>query len=189
METLARPRPLDYDCLIAPTPAPMSCWRHALIRVTTRHATEFVDITEQLDALVAISGIRARLINVQALHTTVGIVVNEHEPLLLTDFESTLHKVAPIDVRYRHDDLSIRTRNLTPNERVNGHAHCRALLLTTSACLNAVDGRLLLGQWQRVFLVELDGPRERIVSVMILGEAADQAPGLSVVTRDDSGRD
>jgi secondary thiamine-phosphate synthase enzyme len=189
METLASPRPFDHDCLIAPTPAPVSCWRHALIQVTTRRATEFVDITDRLDAVVATSGIRARLINVQALHTTTGIVVNEHEPLLLTDFESTLNKVAPIDVRYHHDDLSIRTRNLTPNERVNGHAHCRALLLATSACLNAVDGRVLLGQWQRVFLAELDGPRDRIVSVMILGEAADRAGSLKAVTRGDVGRD
>ena len=146
--------------------------RHALLRVTTRRATEFVDITDRLAAIVAASGVRARLVNIQTLHTTTGIVVNEHEPLLLTDLESTLERAAPADASYRHDDVSVRTVNLTANERVNGHAHCRALLLPMSACLNVVDGRLLLGRWQRVFLVELDGPRERVLSLMVIGDMA-----------------
>jgi secondary thiamine-phosphate synthase enzyme len=146
--------------------------RHALIRVTTTRATEFVDVTDRLGAIVAASGVRARLVNIQTLHTTTGIVVNEHEPLLLTDLESTLERAAPADASYRHDDVSVRTVNLTANERVNGHAHCRALLLPMSACLNVVDGRLLLGRWQRVFLVELDGPRERVLSLMVIGDMA-----------------
>ena len=69
-------------------------------------------------------------------------------------------RAAPRDGRYRHDDPAVRTVNLTADERPNGHAHCRALLLPTSVCLNIVDGRLQLGRWQRVFFVELDGPRE-----------------------------
>lgn len=150
--------------------------RHALIRVTTTRATEFVDVTDRLGTIVAASGVRARLVNIQTLHTTTGIVVNEHEPLLLTDLESTLERAAPADASYRHDDVSVRTVNLTANERVNGHAHCRALLLPMSACLNVVDGRLLLGRWQRVFLVELDGPRERVLSLMVIGDTADAAP-------------
>jgi secondary thiamine-phosphate synthase enzyme len=149
--------------------------RHALIRVTTTRATEFVDVTDRLGAIVAASGVRARLVNIQTLHTTTGIVVNEHEPLLLTDLESTLERAAPADASYRHDDVSVRTVNLTANERVNGHAHCRALLLPMSACLNVVDGRLLLGRWQRVFLVELDGPRERVLSLMVIGDMAGRA--------------
>ena len=60
---------------------------------------------------------------------------------------------------------------MTDAERPNGHAHCQALLLPSSACLNVVQGRLRLGQWQRVFFVELDGPRERDLSVLIVGEA------------------
>jgi secondary thiamine-phosphate synthase enzyme len=60
--------------------------------------------------------------------------------------------------------------NLVEEERPNGHAHCRALLLPSSACLNVTEGRLQLGRWQRVFLVELDGPRERSVSVLLFGE-------------------
>ena len=70
-----------------------------------------------------------------------------------------------------HDDVAARTVNLTADERINGHGHCRALLLGPSACLNVIDGRLLLGRWQRVFMVELDGPRARECSVLILGES------------------
>ena len=61
--------------------------------------------------------------------------------------------------------------NLNPGERPNGSSHCKALVLATSACLNVVDGRLQLGRWQRVFLVELDGPRSRDISVLLMGEA------------------
>ncbi|HKC54543.1 MAG TPA: secondary thiamine-phosphate synthase enzyme YjbQ, partial [Vicinamibacterales bacterium] len=107
---------------------------------------------------------------IQTLHTTTAIVVNEGEPLLLSDFAALLEEAAPRDRRYRHDDLIARTVNITAEERVNGHAHCRALLLPTSACLNVCGGTLMLGMWQRVFLVELDGTRVRHISVLIAGE-------------------
>lgn len=143
---------------------------HAHIRIATDRPTEFIDLTERIDALVAQSGIRFGFVNVQSLHTTAAIIVNENEPLLLTDFDALLERLNPADAIYRHDDLSLRTVNLTADERVNGHAHCRALFLGVSACINVVYGRLHLGAWQRVFLVELDGPRDREVSVLILGE-------------------
>ena len=60
--------------------------------------------------------------------------------------------------------------NVTPDERINGYAHCQALLLGPSASLNVIDGKLLLGRWQRVLMVELDGPRAREISVLVRGE-------------------
>ena len=152
------------------TLAPTSTCRHTKVRITTERPTEFVDLTDRLRELVAEAGIRFGFVNVQTLHTTTAIVVNEFEPLLLADFATLLQTVAPCDAGYRHDDVTARTVNLTADERINGHSHCRALLLGASACLNVVDGRLLLGRWQRVFMVELDGPRAREVSVLILGE-------------------
>jgi secondary thiamine-phosphate synthase enzyme len=150
--------------------APASSDRHTAIRINTSCPTEFIDLTDRLDLLIAASGIRTGLLNVQSLHTTVGIVVNEHEPLLLTDFVTLLEKSAPRRASYRHDDMAARTVNLTVDERTNGHAHCQALLLGSNVCLNVDRGHLRLGRWQRVFLVELDGPRERQISVVILGE-------------------
>ncbi len=152
------------------TLAPTFIYRHTRARITTERPTEFIDLTEDLQRLLTESRIAIGFLNVQSLHTTAAIVVNEREPLLLDDFETVLESVAPGETRYRHDDLTARTVNLTPNEHPNGHAHCKALLLGSSVCLNVVEGRLLLGRWQRVFLAELDGPREREISVLILGE-------------------
>jgi secondary thiamine-phosphate synthase enzyme len=149
---------------------PATC-HHARIRVTTERPVEFIDLTDRIEALAAQTGVHAGLVNIQSLHTTAAIVVNEHEPLLLADFVALLARVAPRDATYRHDDMNARTVNLAPGERPNGHAHCHALLLGASASLNLADGRLQLGRWQRVFLVELDGPRVREVSVLVLGEA------------------
>lgn len=157
------------------TLAPVSRHRHTTIRIPTERPTDFIDVTGHLETLVAAAGVRFGLVNVQTLHTTTAIVVNELEPLLLEDAADLLERAAPSAARYRHDDVTIRTVNVTPDERVNGHAHCRALLLGPSACLNVVEGRLLLGRWQRVFLVELDGPRVREISVLILGEGTDEA--------------
>jgi len=151
---------------------PTALCHHDRIRVATQGAMEFIDLTDQIEALVAGAGIHAGLINIQSLHTTAAIVVNEHEPLLLGDFDALLSRAAPGDACYRHDDMDVRTVNLAPGERPNGHAHCRALLLPTSALLNIAGGRLQIGRWQRIFLVEFDGPRAREVSVLVLGEGA-----------------
>ena len=152
------------------TLAPSSISRYLTIRVTTRARTEFVDLTDHLNAVVGGLRIRVGLINVQSLHTTTAIVVNEHEPLLLCDFAALLEQAAPAHAVYRHDDASARTVNVLPDERINGHAHCRALLLPPSVVLNVVEGRIALGRWQRVFLVELDGARDREVSLVVFGE-------------------
>jgi secondary thiamine-phosphate synthase enzyme len=149
--------------------APTAC-RHTQIRVRTEQPTDFVDLTDRLKALVNEAGIRLGFVVVQSLHTTVAVVVNENEPLLLTDFATALENAAPATARYRHDDSAMRTVNVTADERVNGHAHCRALFLGFSVCINVIDGTLHLGAWQRVFLAELDGPRDRELSVMVVGE-------------------
>jgi secondary thiamine-phosphate synthase enzyme len=144
--------------------------RHTRISITTKNPTEFVDLTEQVNALVADAGLHIGVVHIQSLHTTTAIVVNEHEPLLLADFVALLSNTAPRDAAYRHDDMKVRTVNLTPGERANGHAHCRALLLGSAVSLNVADGSVQLGQWQRIFLVELDGPRVREISVLLSGE-------------------
>ena len=154
------------------TLAPAAACRHSRIRVETSRPAEFVDITDRIAASVADMGIHDGLVNVQSLHTTAAILVNEHEPLLLLDFAALLARIAPEHGVYQHDDMAARTVNLAPGERPNGHAHCRALLMPSSASLNVAGGRLQLGRWQRVFLVELDGPRSREISLIVLGAGA-----------------
>ena len=152
------------------TVAPSPTCRHTTIRIDTQRPTQFVDLTPDLEAFIAASGVQSGLLNVQSLHTTAAIVVNEHEPLLLGDMSALLERLAPVDQVYRHDNITLRTVNCVIGEPPNGHSHCRALLLAPSAALNLVDGKLQLGRWQRVFLVELDGPRTRDVSLRLLGE-------------------
>jgi secondary thiamine-phosphate synthase enzyme len=142
---------------------------HMEFLVATARPTEFVDLTERIDAFVRQTGMSFGIVNIQSLHTTAGIVANEHEPLLLADFDGLLSRIAPLAGGYEHDDASRRTVNLSPGEPANGHAHCRALLLPSSMSVNVVNGRLRIGRWQRIFLVELDGPRRRQVSVVAFG--------------------
>ncbi len=139
------------------------------LQVSTGSATAFIDLTDRLNEFVSASEVWCGTVVVQSTHTTTALVVNEHESLLLVDFESLLERLAPRGMAYWHDELPLRT-GIPAHEPRNGHAHCRALLLPTSATLIVDAGRLLLGRWQRVFLVELDGPRERTVSVLVSGE-------------------
>jgi octaprenyl-diphosphate synthase len=135
----------------------------------TAHATEFVDITAQLRDEVRRAGLRIGRVHLQSLHTTLGLAVNENEPLLLRDFQKLLEKLAPSGAGYEHDDFA-RRMEVALDEPVNGHAHCRQLLLTGFATLLVEDGELVLGRWQSVFAVELDGPRERELAIQLDGE-------------------
>ncbi len=153
------------------TLAPARTCCHTTFQVCTASATEFVDITEPLVAFTRMSGFVVGTVNIQTTHTTTGLIVNEHEALLLQDFEALLGRLAPREHTYAHDDLT-RRAGVDASEPLNGHAHCRALMLPASVVLNIVDGRLALGTWQRVFLAELDGPRERTLTVVAHGVPA-----------------
>jgi secondary thiamine-phosphate synthase enzyme len=139
-----------------------------LVHLRTKRPLEFVDLTALVAERVLRSGISEGMVTVQSRHTTAALVVNENEPLLVEDFEDLLERWAPEGARYRHNDLAAREAP-PPDERPNAHAHARALLLGASVALNVVAGEVDLGAWQSIFLVELDGPRSRTVSVQVLG--------------------
>jgi secondary thiamine-phosphate synthase enzyme len=139
------------------------------LAIRTREAVEVVDLTARIEAFLEKAALEAGWVNVQSRHTTTGIVVNENEPGLLRDALALLERLAPRGAGYAHDALHLRP-GVPPDERPNGHAHAKALLLRTAETVNVASGRLQLGTWQRVLLVELDGPREREVSLLALGE-------------------
>jgi secondary thiamine-phosphate synthase enzyme len=113
--------------------------------------------------------VRNGLVHVYSTHTTAAIRINENEELLLRDFERFLDRVAPAgNGAYEHDEIERRV-GVPPDEPVNGHSHCRHLLLASSETLPVVDGALALGRWQRIFLIELCSSRERDVVVQVLG--------------------
>lgn len=130
---------------------------------------EFVDITEEVERAVAACGVREGIALVFSCHTTAAVRINENEPLLLRDMEEFLKRLAPRDLYYCHNDFGIRTHNMTPEECPNAHAHLQHLLLGASEAVPIQGGKLALGRWQRIFLVELDQPRERKVLVQVVG--------------------
>jgi secondary thiamine-phosphate synthase enzyme len=143
------------------------------LTLRTDRAPHFLDLTPTVTSFVQQTDVLAGTVLVFSKHTTAAIVANEQEPLLLQDMADLLCRLAPPTARYQHDDLTMRTVNLTADEPKNGHAHCQHLFLGASIQFPVVDGCLDLGQWQRIFLVELDSPRTRQVVLQVSGIRAE----------------
>jgi secondary thiamine-phosphate synthase enzyme len=146
-----------------------------LLKVRTTKEPEFIDITEEIINLIIESGVNDGFVLVYSKHTTAAIKINENEPLLLKDMEEFLKRIAPKDANYHHNDFAVRTVNMNEDECPNGHAHCAHLLLSTSESIPIINSKIALGQWQRIFFVELDSGfakngREREVLVQIIGD-------------------
>jgi len=141
------------------------------LEFATSEATEFIDLTDRIRERVMQAGLRTGRVHLQSLHTTVGLCVNENELLLHRDFEAMLERIAPIGAGYEHDDFT-RRFDIAVDEPVNGHAHCRQLLLSAFLTLLVEEGQLVLGRWQSVLAVELDGPRRRELALQLEGEFA-----------------
>jgi secondary thiamine-phosphate synthase enzyme len=145
----------------------LKCVNH-VVEIETHAEREFHDLTPQLRGVISESGIRQGWVIVSSLHTTCAVILNENEPRLLGDIKGVLDRLAPKDAYYLHNDIF--ARNL-PDEPLNAHSHIAAILLGASKALSLVDGALVLGTWQSVLFVELDGPRRRKVNVQIIGTA------------------
>ncbi|MDA0366274.1 MAG: secondary thiamine-phosphate synthase enzyme YjbQ [Chloroflexi bacterium] len=153
-------------------PAAMFVSHGESLEYETTHALEFIDITEDVQAVVERSGVQFGQVAIFSNHTTAAVILNEHEPLLLNDMARVLSRMAPAGNYYEHNDFSIRTVNLFPDECANGHSHCQHLFLGSSETIPVHEGRAHLGRFQSVFLVELDHARMRRVYVQTMGSAA-----------------
>jgi secondary thiamine-phosphate synthase enzyme len=138
----------------------------------TTEPIQFVDVTDEVSAAVQGTGVRDGIVTIVSRHTTMAVRIQEAEPLLLEDLLEFLRRLAPSNVHYQHNDFRIRTHHMHDDESPNGHSHCLQFLLGTSETVPVMEGELLLGQWQRIFLVELDGPRlKREVLIQVVGVA------------------
>ncbi len=126
------------------------------------------DLMADIRDAVAGSGIRNGFVTITSQHTTTAITINEHEARLLEDVKAFLARLIPAGDRYLHNDIQLR--DCPPDEPENAHSHLASMLLGSSEVIALVDGKLVLGQYQSVMLVELDGPRRRKVSVQVYGE-------------------
>ncbi len=140
---------------------------------TTSGCGQFIDVTEDVREVVGKSEVQNGMALVYSPHTTCAIVINERESGFIRDFTRLMDSLVPLDGAYHHDDMDARTENLDddPHDVPNGHAHCRqALLGSASQTIPVVDGKLLLGRWQKVFFLELDRARDRKVLIQVMGE-------------------
>ena len=129
---------------------------------TVRTEKQFTSLQEKIEDFLSCEK-GAGMVNIFVAHTTCAIKIIEGEILLLSDVYSFLEELFPHDGRYRHDIIDIR--DVPINERVNGFAHMRQLFFDVSCSIPVHDGKLMLGKWQSVYLVEFDPVRERRVIV------------------------
>lgn len=138
------------------------------IEIKSASSVELIDITEKVEEVVSDSGVREGIVLVYSPHTSAGIFVNHNEPMLLQDFTRVLHRLAPIDDRYSHDLFEL-ARKSKSDGRSNGHSHCKAMLLGTSATLPIEKGHVIITEKQNIFMAEMDGARARDVIVQVMG--------------------
>lgn len=136
---------------------------HQLLTVRTTTQLELINLNERVQNLVKAAGIEQGLVLVSSLHTTLGLMVNEWQEALLEDIRTMLGEVIPANREYRHNDPQF-----SDCDRKNAHSHLQATLLGHSLTFGVIGGKLNLGRFQAIIAAELDGPRERQVTVQIL---------------------
>jgi len=136
------------------------------LTIETDERIELVDLTDRLMAIARQQGVREGFLNLWSLHTTCAVFINEFQNALLTDIKQVLEQLVERDAEWRHNDPAH-----SDCDRMNADSHLRALLLGHSMTLQISGGEIVLGQWQRVLMAELDGPRARSLRVQVVGLA------------------
>ncbi len=132
------------------------------LSVQTRGDGDVLNLTGQLGSCVHRSGVTSGIVVVAVIGSTAGITTIEYEPGLVADIRTAFDRIAPTGVAYEHDSRW---------GDGNGHAHVRASMLGPSVALPLVDGKMALGTWQQVVLVDFETrPRTRHIVVQIMGE-------------------
>jgi len=133
------------------------------IQVETKGNCDIIDITPQAAQAAGESGIKAGTATLFVVGSTAGITTTEYEPGLVNhDIKAAFEKIAPEDVFYKHEETW---------HDDNSHAHVRATLLGPSLVVPIVDGKLTLGTWQQIILIDFDTrPRTRRVICQIIGD-------------------
>lgn len=132
------------------------------IHTQTRGDCDILDITPQVEQHVSGSGIKDGTVTLFVVGSTAGITTIEYESGLLNDFKEMWERLVSQRLPYHHNDRW---------GDGNGHAHVRSSLLGASLVIPLSGGRLVLGTWQQVVLVDFDNrPRSRQIVVQIMGE-------------------
>ena len=132
------------------------------LRIPTRDHGEMHDLTDGIQKIIADSKIAMGIVNISVVGSTAAISTIEFESGLQRDLPEILDRMIPPGRNYGHEQAW---------HDGNGHSHLQATLLGPSLTLPISDGRLIVGTWQQIFLIELDvKPRQREVVVSVYGE-------------------
>jgi secondary thiamine-phosphate synthase enzyme len=133
------------------------------IRVDAHGDTQIIDLSHKVQTAVLTGVIRDGIVTVFVVGSTAAITTTEFEPgLVNTDFKEAFERIAPLEGSYQHE----RTWNDD-----NGHAHIRAAFLGPSLTVPLIAGRLTLGSWQQIVLMDFDTrPRHREIVVQVIGQ-------------------
>ena len=126
----------------------------------TKKHRDYINITPEVERILAKSGIREGMILVSAMHITAGVYVNDAESGLIQDIDEWLEKLAPFDPDYRHHRTG----------ETNGDSHLKSLLVHHEVIVPVTDGKLDFGPWQQIYYAEFDGQRRKRVIVKVMGE-------------------
>ena len=149
----------------ATTTGPMVVHAESLV-VQTDRRVELIDITDTVMDRVRHSGIREGIASLWSMHTTCAIFINEAQKALHTDILRVLEQVVDREHSWLHNDPQH-----SDCDRMNADSHLRAMFLGHSVTLQISAGEVVLGQWQRILVGEMDGPRARTVRVQVVGIA------------------
>jgi secondary thiamine-phosphate synthase enzyme len=127
------------------------------IEIKTNKDTELIDITRNVQEIVTRMNVDSGICVVFTRHTTTGVIINENESGLKSDILRLLDELIPRRKGYLHDRIDS-----------NAYAHLRSVVLGSSATIPVKSGKVALGTWQSIFLVECDGPRRREVFVEVI---------------------
>ena len=134
------------------------------LTVQTHERIELTDITDRIIGIVRDAEVREGIVSLWSLHTTFAVFMNESQKALHADIKRLLETIVDRDADWMHNDPVH-----SDCDRLNADAHLRAMLLGHSLTLQISGSELVLGQWQRVLVAELDGPRSRTLRVQIMG--------------------
>jgi len=134
--------------------------------IETDERVDVVDLTERIMELVRSLNVREGIVSLWSLHTTCTVFINEFQTALLSDIKRFLEKMVARDEAWVHNDP-----DFSDCDRMNADSHLRALLLGHSLTLQISGGDVVLGQWRRILMGELDGPRSRTLRVQVWGIA------------------
>jgi secondary thiamine-phosphate synthase enzyme len=134
---------------------------HDTFNVATEARQQAIDVTDAVREIVRGSGVSDGLCHVMVLHSTAALIVNEtDDPNIGPDVIAALSRAVPEHAGWLHDRIDD-----------NAHAHIKAALLGPSELIAVRGGELVLGTWQRLVLMEFDGPRKRQLAVQIIRSA------------------